>query len=143
MGQSMNEIMGIKSIQELETEILQKIVSSWKKIVVACVFMAFSALVLGAVVVGSFGSKNEGSILVIVFAMQAFLNIIAIIGVILRQSWGRWLGQLVCVFLLFAFPIGTIFGVVGLIGFDGAKLLFNGSKVTVSEVKAELHSRAA
>jgi len=53
------------------------------------------------------------------------------------------LGQFVCFSLLFAFPIGTIFGAIGLIGLDGAKLLFGPSAFTVKEIKAECYNRNA
>jgi len=58
-----------------------------------------------------------------------------------RPSWGRILGVLFCISSLFAIPVGTIVGVLGLIAYGRGSALFGGNRYERKILEDELKYR--
>jgi len=59
----------------------------------------------------------------------------------IRPSWGRILGVLFCILSLFAIPIGTIVGVLGLIAYGRGSSLFGENRYESKILEDELKYR--
>lgn len=77
----------------------------------------------------------------IIYPVYAGLAVLAAIGSFLFKTWSRLLSMALCVLLLIAFPIGTIFGVLGLIALWGSKPLFGSNRISQDQLRAELKLR--
>jgi hypothetical protein len=77
----------------------------------------------------------------ITYPVYAGLAVLAAIGSFLFKTWSRLLSMALCVLLLIAFPIGTIFGVLGLIALWGSKPLFGSNRISQDQLRAELKLR--
>lgn len=75
------------------------------------------------------------------FAAIAVFYLVAMLGLILRNTWGRILGIIVCLFSLLSIPIGTIIGVAGLFALFGAPQLFGPDRVLHKDLKIEFKLR--
>ncbi len=74
--------------------------------------------------------------------ITAYLYFLAGIGMAMRTTWGRIAGIIVSCIALVGFPIGTIFGILGLFAFIGAPRLFGPSRVTHAQLKKAYKARA-
>lgn len=76
-----------------------------------------------------------------VFIVLAVFYMIAIIGILMRTSWGRVMGIIVCIISLINIPFGTLIGVVGLFAFIKAPNLFGHGRVLHKDLKTEFRLR--
>ena len=63
------------------------------------------------------------------------IYLVASIGIYIRSIWGRIAGIIVSVLALMNFPLGTIFGVVGLFAFGFSSVLFGHNRIKHAELK--------
>ncbi len=77
----------------------------------------------------------------IIFPTYAVLAAVAAVGSFLFKMWSRIFSMILCVLLLIAFPIGTIFGILGLLVLWGSKRLFGPNRISQSQLKEELERR--
>jgi len=82
-----------------------------------------------------------GTMALIMFPTFAVLAAFAAVGSWLFQNWSRILSMILCVILLLAFPIGTIFGILGFIALWGSKRLFGPSRLSQKQLQKELEQR--
>lgn len=69
------------------------------------------------------------------------ITILVTYGVVKGDRW-RWLTLIViCVAVLFLFPVGTVIGAIGLITVPRAKALFSADRVSYIDVKSEYKYR--
>ena len=120
---------------DLDVKNLKKIRNGWYGVVSVCVFLSLFMLagvyiiVMGAVKESSFTYLNSA------FISICLLFTLTIIGTVQSKNWGRVLGIITSVLLLFVFPIGTLFGLVGLISFAKAKPIFTSDSITYKDIK--------
>ncbi len=96
--------------------------------------LTFAVIMLAIALVSSQQLPEEFIDRGLVLGMLIFYAFAAV-GLIRRTSWGRILGIISCVISLPAVPLGTIVGVLGLVAFFRAKILFGTGRVTHREVK--------
>ena len=71
----------------------------------------------------------------------ALFDLMVVIGLFIRSSWGMILGMVAGGFALISIPIGTIIGVMGLFAFIKAPTLFGPDRVLHNDLKAEFKHR--
>ena len=86
-------------------------------------------------------AATPGTMALIMFPTFAVLAAFAAVGSWLFQNWARILGMILCVILLLAFPVGTIFGVLGFIALWGSKRLFGPNRLSQNQLQKELEHR--
>jgi hypothetical protein len=69
------------------------------------------------------------------------LNLATIIGCFQWASWGRILGAITCILILFGFPLGTILGILGLIAFIRSPELFGRNRLDPDQLIVEYKMR--
>lgn len=73
----------------------------------------------------------------------AVLQLVVAFGLFTRPGWGRAAGLLVCAISLINIPVGTIFGIVGILAMYPNKNLFGENRISHGELKAEYKARKA
>jgi len=86
-------------------------------------------------------TATPGTMALVMFPTFAVLAAFAAVGSWLFQNWSRILSMLLCVILLLAFPIGTIFGILGFIALWGSKRLFGPNRLSQKQLQKELERR--
>ncbi len=76
-----------------------------------------------------------------IIAVSMILTIAAVYGSWTRKSWARGLGIVLCVLMLFNFPLGTIIGIFGIISLAKGARLFGPNRITHQQLKAEVAAR--
>jgi uncharacterized membrane protein (DUF2068 family) len=69
---------------------------------------------LGSALIGA-----AGIILAVVFAAFGIIDLVIAAGIAKGRTWGRYAGIVVAIIYLLAFPIGTVLGVIALMGLLG------------------------
>ncbi len=69
------------------------------------------------------------------------LNIVALIGLIMRTTWGRIIGILTCGIWCLKFPIGTLIGIWGIVTLAPSSNLFGPKRILHKDLKNELKYR--
>ncbi len=109
---------------------IKKIASSWRQLKLLSIAWGFFFVFpgLSMILLAIYGAMNESpfptEVLVVFLAISAVFGL-TIYGSLKRKSWGRILGVIVCALLLFAFPIGTFLGIVGLVAYSRLKFAFS------------------
>lgn len=86
-------------------------------------------------------TATPGTLALVMFPTFAVLAAFAAVGIWLFQNWSRILSMILCVILLLAFPIGTIFGILGLSALWGSKRLFGPNRLSQKQLQKELEHR--
>lgn len=111
-----------------EIKKLNKYSSDINYIGIGSIFFAFAALT-------PFVSGGESTYKEMVVGGVAFLYaIISTYGCFARPSWGALTGFLTAFLMLLLFPIGTIFGALGLRALSNGQLLFGDGRITNNEL---------
>ena len=100
---------------------------------IAGVFVIGMLGISGMLFFASTSMENPGVKLVLL-ASLVFYGF-AVAGLAMRTDWGRVLGIIACIISLISVPLGTIVGIVGLVAFFKAKILFGPDRVTHKVVK--------
>jgi Protein of unknown function (DUF2569) len=103
--------------------------------------LSFFWLLVIALCVVFTATAAPGTMALVMFPTFAVLAAFAAVGIWLFQSWSRILSMVLCVILLLAFPIGTIFGVLGFIALWGSKRLFGPNRLSQKQLHKELEHR--
>lgn len=100
-------------------------------------------LVLGAIsiIISAPGNNNVDPALIPVFATTIVIYITGVVGLHKRTVWGRYFNILLCIFMLIAFPVGTLIGLVGLHALIRGKSLFGESRISSELIRAEYYMR--
>lgn len=67
----------------------------------------------------------------------ATLYIVTIVGCSLRVVWGRWCAFVLCILMLFGFPLGTIIGIMGLLALKRSPELFGENRYSRQQLADE------
>ena len=103
--------------------------------------LSFFWLLAIALCVGFTATAAPGTMALVMFPTFAVLAGFAAVGIWLFQNWSRILSMILCVILLLAFPIGTIFGILGFIALWGGKRLFGPNRLSQKQLQKELEHR--
>lgn len=120
---------------DLDIKNLKKIKNGWYGVIAVCIFLSLFMLsgvyiiVMGAVKQADFTYLNTA------FISLCVLFSLTIYGSLKSKNWGRVLGIITSIMLLFVFPIGTLFGLIGLISFAKAKPIFISDSITYADIK--------
>ncbi len=123
-----SELLTLESSDFSEKE-TKKILASWRQLKLLCIVWALFFVLPGIIMIpliipGVINGKSypiEGALFFIAFSSLFGL---AIFGSLKLKIWGRILGIILCFFLLFGFPVGTLLGVVGLIAYSRLKFAY-------------------
>jgi hypothetical protein len=77
-------------------------------------------------------------------AFYVGIGIVFVAGTVtsyMRPRWGRWLGIVLCVLMLFNIPLGTAIGIIGLIAYAQGGKLFGRDRLLHTDVAAVYKQR--
>ena len=135
------EVEGSETFKDLNDKALKKLY--YRSCNVSCIgflLVIGTIAIIAMVTAGGLYEEMDGSTTAIILIIIA-LYVITIIGVFMRTTWGRVLGIIACVLMLFSLGIPTIIGIFGLVAFIGAPQLFGAKRVTHKDLKAEFKLR--
>ena len=95
----------------------------------------------GAMAASRTASGTSAFVTLPIFGAIAAFYLVAMVGLVLRSSWGRILGIIICIFSLISIPIGTIVGAAGLFALFGAPQLFGAGRLLHKDLKVEFKLR--
>jgi hypothetical protein len=132
------EISESTDFYQLNPDELKKIIDGWNRLMLVCIVWGLSLLLwIGGIIIPHMFMYAEPRFDAILYFIIPLICLIvaAIVGTRRKKEWGRILGIVLCSIMLIGIPIGTFFGIVGLIGYSGAKPLFGPNGIEYSKVK--------
>ncbi len=120
---------------------LKRISNNWRHLKLVlylfCIFSALPAVSLAVllIVVPTDESNNFFGVSV-VFGVLTAIYLLATYGTLSLKPWGRYLGIVVFGISLLSFPIGTLFGAIGLVAYSRLKQFFvpNGKEILLGVI---------
>lgn len=121
---------------DLDKSELKSIINSWHRLIVLCCFWFLAFITCLAVFIPTISGDPQTFYIGIFFGILGLVYLASMIGTLFKTAWGRYMGMTVCVFMLLGIPIGTVLGIMGLFGYDGAKKLFGKDALSIKAVKS-------